>query len=298
MIGEEAANMHVIGTDACRTQQKLHASVHACAFVLTLLGSCLLGRPYDASTAAAWTTTESVAAFLDSFEGAPPTGWKRKWSVTQGGGGLSTTAEVIPPRGGGSKTLRQHWDGTHMYKGMTDWLRYVFDSPLKEGDVLAFEYYLMYDANFDHYGAAVKQNILRSDEGHQEMYIHTWTYGPTGAAMTADFQQTKDFRYLPSNINGPAYEMPLGKWVHFRWEIKISTESMGNPRTGYLYGWVNGVKRWEYDNINTINSGRYTEINLNSTHNNQPGTNAPPSEGPNQKRYWDLFSVKKTTPLR
>jgi hypothetical protein len=120
------------------------------------------------------------------------------------------------------------------------------------------------------------------------MYIHTWSYGPTGPQLTVDFQQTDTYRYLPSNINGSQYVIPLGQWVHFRWQVKVSTEQNGNPRTGHLYGWINGVKRWEYNNINTINSGRYTELNLNSTFNN------PFLEGPNQKRYWDLFSVDVT----
>jgi hypothetical protein len=97
---------------------------------------------------------------------------------------------------------------------------------------------------------------------------------------------------MTSNVNGPAYVMPRGEWVHFRWQIKVSTEDHGDRRNGYLYGWINGVKRWEYDGINTIHSGSYHELNLNSTFNSSMDN--PASFGPNQKRYWDLFSIKTT----
>ena len=71
---------------------------------------------------------------------------------------------------------------------------------------------------------------------------------------------------------------------NFRWQIKVSVQANGDPRDGYLYGWVNGVKRWEHNNINTLSQGEYMEINLNSTFNSD-------INGSNQKRYWDLFSI-------
>jgi hypothetical protein len=237
---------------------------------------------------------EDTDSFTDSFEGPPPKGWKSEWHATGPAGtlpsGLQTVTEVTPPRGGGKHTLRQWWH-EELSSWAPEWLVYTFPlGTTDEGNVFEFEYYLMYDANFDHQKQTIKSVILRNEKGSQECYINTSSFGPIGEQVTVRFQQVTDTFFLSSNINGPAFVMPAGEWVHFRWQIKLSTEDQGDRRSGHLYGWINGVKRWEYDGINTIHSGKYRELNLNSTFNGSEDN--PASFGPNQKRYWDLFSVK------
>jgi hypothetical protein len=62
----------------------------------------------------------------------------------------------------------------------------------------------------------------------------------------------------------------------------------GQSPNGYIHIWVDGTKRWEHNNIYTNGAGEEIEyFDLNATFNNT-------IFGPNQKRYWDSFSVSVT----
>ena len=226
------------------------------------------------------------ATWTESFEGSTPRGWNSSiWSSTNFGNNYSvTTDEITPPPGGGRFVYRQGWIGGSGFNvHRPNWLRYQFkSSETEEGDVVEFEYYLKYHEQFNFNSTYHKMIIMRGVNGAlQELLIDA--YAPNGK-MFAVFPLVGSGD-LYSNINGGHYSISKGEWSHYRWRVKISTASNGNPKNGYLYGWVNGTKRWEYNNINTIRTGRYAELNLNSTFNE-------PLTGPNQKRYWDLISVR------
>lgn len=232
--------------------------------------------------------------FSDSFEGTPPQGWGAWSGFAQAPEyyGLFTTDEVAPPTGGGNYVLCQHWNTSDPLGGQTDWPYFNFPDALVYGDIVEVEYYLRLHANFSNNGTIVKNMVWRAGNNN-EFYVDS--HDEFTGAMFATFQQTTDqgvtFRMYP-NINGGDYIMPNGEWVHFRWQVKVSNQAVPDPHDGYLYGWVNGVKRWEYEGIYTINqaSDQYSQINLNSTFNN------PILEGDDQKRYWDLFAIRKWVP--
>ena len=91
--------------------------------------------------------------------------------------------------------------------------------------------------------------------------------------------------WYQANVNGGEYDIPAGQWVHFRWQYRVATEGSGS-KNGYIHGWVNGTQRWDYNNIYTAAQGQVIDsIELNATFNNTV-------YGPNNIRYYDLFSVK------
>jgi len=283
------------------------------AILLAVIGLNFI-PPLQAQTTPGW----PGGPFTDSFERTAPNGWDPKWRSTSllSASGLRsasiTTSEAgVPPApGADTNSYRQWWE-----KGKAGPQVLIYNMPsgsTDEGDVFEFEYWLKYDENFDNNDSAVKNIIMRNNFNSNELYIHTWTYGPFGdGRMTINFQQTTDTgtagkSFLSSNVNGGVYKVPTGsdpgagEWNHYRWQIKVSTQCPNPPcnnnnyapPTGYAYGWVNGVKRWDYGPdgpqqkpIHTIYTGTYREINLNSTFNN------PSKTGPNQKRYWDLFKI-------
>jgi Concanavalin A-like lectin/glucanases superfamily/Cadherin-like len=238
--------------------------------------------------------TSAPAGLTDNFDSGDPTGWDDGiWSAGGTAGsfqsGLQTTTEITPPSGGGSSTLRQWWhDSLESFSPQT--LSYDFSQPLGEGDVIELEYDIYYDPNFDP-GAieVVKSIILQStSETDDRIYINTHHFGPLGVQLQgvgirSDLTWDEMHRY--SNINGGQYVLPNGQWVHLRWQFKLSADEGASPSTGYIYGWVNGVKRWEHQNISTYNSGEIESFHLNATINDTV-------LGPNQKRYWDSFSIR------
>ncbi len=228
--------------------------------------------------------------FTDSFEGTPPQGWDTDaWTLVDNTAVVPLEVNTLggAPTGGGSQALMQHWATGE--DGQLDWPAYYFDAALEDGDILKFEYWLKYDADFDPSNGSGGDQFVKSIIGRagssQELYIDSHM-GYEGAPMGVLFQQvtpSADWKY--ANVNGGTYNMPHGEWVHFRWEIKVATESTAGPENGYLYGWVNGTKRWEHENIYTIYSGQYSEINLNPTFNN------PHNVGDSQRRWYDLFKI-------
>jgi hypothetical protein len=231
-------------------------------------------------------TSTNTLLLEDSFEGDPNpdpfykgTGWSAGWGTTNHPGPHYTTPEAGTPAEGGEYAYCQAWTES---SSSPKWLFKSFPETLGESDILEFEYWIKYDENFDFGDNGLKQIIAQgtSAEYFNEFYIiHLWT-----PQVVAFFQHTSDTSNLYANVNGPSYVMPTGEWVHFRWKVKVSVEADGDPRAGYLYGWVNGVQRWEYNNINTISQGEYRNIDLNTTFNSG-------IYGPNQKRYWDLFKI-------
>jgi len=239
----------------------------------------------DSTAATVAISVNTGVSLTDSFEGTPPNGWDPAiWNQTTipNRTQVATTSEAGTPPGGGTYALRQSWPTG---SSGSQWLRQTIPSGVTaEGEVFEFEYYLKYDANFDTNNTYLKNIVMRAN-GINEFYLDIVPSGSVGVI----FQQTNDTHWLYSNVNGSTYDMPMGEWVHFKWQIKVSTETNGDPRTGFLYGWVNGTKRFEYNNINTIYTGQYSELNLNTTFNDT-------LSGPNQNRYWDLFSIGPIAP--
>lgn len=238
-----------------------------------LLGSFLLAT--TPLLAAPWLT--------ESFEGSGTAGWDQNGWYTTGSRGMATITGITPPPGGGSKVLRQSWDAAvQAVTWSPDWLVHVFPAgTTDEGDVFEIEYYLMYDPNFVfHQGGSIMKSVLiRSDNG-TSIYINSHHVGPVTVANPF----ITDWDHMTSNMNGNNYTMPNGQWVHFRWQIKIATEDLGTPKNGYIHGWVNGVQRWNYNNMWTNKGGKFVDFNLNSTFNDTLW-------GPNQHRYWDQIKV-------
>lgn len=222
--------------------------------------------------------------FEDGFEGSPPNGWSSDWSAITGlPTSLITTSLGGTPPGGGTYALEQHWASQS-----PDWPIYQFPELLEEGDVFELEYWIKYNASFDYNNTYIKQIIFRNNLGagqDQEIYIII----EPGDGIVIINQYTTDTGNLRGNINGGSFDMPKGVWVHFRWQVKVSIEDLGDPRAGYIYGWVNGVKRFEYDNINTMKKGPIRDFNLNATFNDTV-------TGNNQRRYWDEIKVRVLPP--
>jgi hypothetical protein len=231
--------------------------------------------------------------FEDTFEGTPPQGWDARWTFVNNTAVVPLATNELgstPPATTGTHALMQHWATGE--DGSLDWLAYYFTTEMEEGEILSFQYWLKYDPLFaptkpDTSPQFIKSIIGRTTGGSQELYIDSFM-GYTGGHMGVLFQQVTpaaDWKY--ANVNGGTYTVPVGDWVHYRWEIKVATETTGPAKNGYLYGWVNGVKRWEYDSIYTIYSGKYKEINLNPTY-NDPGL-----YGDNQRRWWKEFKINR-----
>jgi len=247
--------------------------------------------PLQAQTTPGW----PGGPFTDSFEGTPPTGWDAAWSPGSSGGvpagdaanlsGTQTGAFVTPPPGGGSNVLRQwaHDNVASGYKaaGMT----YYFDTNLVEGDVLELEYYLYYDPKFNSgLENRVKTIILQStSETDDRIYISSHG-GSEGASVFLQLMPTYGEKNRFANTGGGNYDHPNGEWVQYRWQIKMSARN-GAPNTGYIYGWVNGTQRFDYQNISTYNSGEIDRFFIQWTINQG-------SLGIDQKRYFDLFKVR------
>ena len=245
--------------------------------------------------------------FSDSFEGPAPDGWKDQWALNWDEETIvNNEAEGIPPSpGGGAQSFRQWWDGNNKIGGWSTagglslYFSAVSAMPNKIGrledgapvDEFVVSYYTYYHPEFD-WGSSsgFKQIIARNEFGSQELYI---VMHYSSGAYWMFFQHTTDTSVIYSNVNGPQFSMPKGEWVHFKWQIKVSPQKIpdgsggwkDNPNIdGTVKGWVNGELRWDYKDIATIERGNYTDLSLNPTFNNR-------IDGPNQRRYWDQFSI-------
>lgn len=221
--------------------------------------------------------------FTESFEGTPPRGWGEIWGAW---GENVTTDEAGTPPGGGRYAYRQIWHEGQGWSGLNLGFGKVKGMPAKfgAGSEFVLRYFLKYDPDFD-FGASTgfKQIIVQSDSlVHDRLYF---CIVGKQAHLGLTFQTTKDTGWLNANVNGGPYAMPKGQWVAFVWHVKVSPES---ERKGILRGWVDGELRWNYENIATIQSGSYVSLSINPTFNQK-------IEGPNQKRYWDLFSMGPAT---
>jgi hypothetical protein len=243
----------------------------------------------DANVAAERIATRSNNSLVDSFEGGDPSGWDDEWAAGGTAGsfqsGLQTTTEITPPTGGGSSTLRQWWHGSlESFSPQT--LSYDFSPQLSDGDIFELEYDIYYNVNFDPGAIKVVKSIIlqSSSEVDDRIYIDTHHFGPV-AVFLQNINGSWNEVHRNSNIGGGPYVLPHGEWVHLRWRIKLASKDGAVPGTGYIYGWVNGVKRWEHTNVTTHKAGQIEYFSLNATINDS-------SSGPSQKRYWDSFSVK------
>jgi len=261
----------------------------------------------DSTVATVAITIGSDAWFSDSFEDASlggdlPQGWSGDWD---GGAVVNGNAEGIGPLPDGSQAYRQFWNGS-LDGGLIQNFSDVPGMPNKIGRLedgaavneFSLSYSTYYHPNFD-WGntSGLKQIIIRNDQATEknQFYINLrHTEGFYNIRI-----QHVDTSHLYSNVNGPAYTMPKGEWVHFKWEIKVSPEVIPdggggwipNPNiNGSVKGYVNDVLRWDYSDIATIEKGSYATININNTFNPNVG-GTPHPNGPDQKRYWDSFSV-------
>ncbi len=262
--------------------------------------------------------TVGSAWFSDSFEKTLPNGWKNEWAPAWDLETVVNTGdEGIPAApGGGSQAFRQWWNGQNNRPtggwsnagGLVLDFGKVVGMPSKSGrladgaaaDEMTFSYYCYYDPNFD-WGqtTGLKQIIARNDQSTQPNQLYIGMHYGAGTYNIL-FQHTSDTSFLHSNVNGPSFDMPKGEWVHFEWCIKVSPQVVPdgsggwtpNPNIdGNIKGWVNGKLRWDYSDIATIERGNYVSMNLNPTFNPNPGRKPRPPDGPNQKRYWDQFSI-------
>lgn len=235
-----------------------------------------------------------ILLWEDDFEGGDPTGWDSElWTVAGGNPTPSvsiTTTEAGEAYVGAGSSWRQWWAPSTT---KPDRLQRNFPSSdfADEGDIWEFEYYMKYDADFVLIDS-VKQHIIHNSVGSPEFYIVTWIYGhnPNGQ-MGVYFQQTTPpgTKYY-TNKGGNNYVHPLdGNWYHFRWRIKVATEDLAGPKNGFLHGWIDGVQRWDHNDIYTIFSGTYNGGDFNF----DPTTNGDQGNGPDQKRYFDDFKIRK-----
>lgn len=281
----------------------------ATTYHITVSGTVtdLAGNPLQMDNTWMFTTTTASASFTDSFQGPLPNGWRNEWeSAFDVNSVVNVHDEGIPSApGGGTQVYRQWWDGTNetgswstagglylgfdQVNGLADRIGRIADGATS--DRMTFEYSTYYDANFDWGNSSgVKQLIFRNEANSPELYICLqWTRG----VYWILFQQTTDTGVLVSNVNGPAFEMPKGEWVNFKWEIKVSPQFIPDGNGGWIpnpnidgsvKGYINGELRWNYENIATIHKGTYTSLTINPTFNGR-------IDGPNQKRYWDNFSI-------
>ncbi len=216
---------------------------------------------------------------VESFEGNGPKGWGPMWGSF---GGNITTDEAGAAPAGGRNSYRQMWNEGKGWSGLSLKFAKVKGMPAKLGDGSEFymRYYLKYDKHFD-FGSSTgfKQIIVQSDSVvHDRLYfcIHG-----KACHLSLFFQYVKGARWMNANVNGGPYSMPKGRWVEFEWYVKVSPES---EKKGAVKGWVDGKLRWNYSDIATIKSGSYVSLSINPTFNQT-------IEGPQQRRYWDLFSM-------
>jgi hypothetical protein len=228
-------------------------------------------------------------SFTDSFEAGGTAGWSSTWGDYPLSGsyesGLQTTTEITPPPGGGSYTLRQWWHHDLAVYNYPDWLIYDFTPDLGEHDVFELQYYLYYDPNFDSGPEDRVKTIIMQSDSQTDDRIYINSHGGGGASVFLQLMPNYEDKHRFANINGGNYVHPNGQWVHYRWEIKLSALNGPTPNTGYIKGWVNGTQRWQYQNISTHDEGSIDYFNMNTTINQS-------SPGNNQKRYWDMFSIK------
>jgi hypothetical protein len=227
--------------------------------------------PHSAGAVAPW--------FSDSFEGTPPQGWDDVWGW--GTGNDVTTDEGGTPPGGGTYAYRQWWDSGG---DGTVGLNLVFSSvtgmpaALNDGDEFHIAYWIKYDPNFD-WGATTgfKQIIVQGNSRTDDrMYISIFN-----GKLGIHFQVAGAAPILFSNVDVVNYVVPKGEWIKFEFHVRVSPET---ENAGFLKGWVNGQLRWDYSDIPTIESGGYVSLSLSWVFNQR-------IEGPDQKRYWDLFSI-------
>lgn len=260
--------------------------------------------------------------FTDSFEGVPPYGWADYWSLGWDEETVvNTQAEGVgSPPGGGAQAFRQWWNGSSDWGGWSSAGGLALDfgaipdmpNEFKDGDAFYLSYWVYFDENFD-WGdtTGFKQIIVRTTDNEQgrvlnEIYIGTYR---AAGLLGFSFQHTTDTSVLYSNVPSQAerYRMPKGEWVKFEWYVKVSPQIIPDPSNpgnwlpnsninGIVKGWVNGELRWDYSDIATIRSGKYTVLNINPTFNPGPNGMPRPPDGPHQKRYWDLFTMGPERP--
>lgn len=217
--------------------------------------------------------------FADSFEGTSPKGWSPVWFPW---GDNITTDEAGTPPDGGKHAYRQIWNEGKGWSGLDLQFAKVPGMPAKlgTGSELYLRYVLKYDPEFTYSDSTgFKQIIIQSDSVvHDRLYL---CLVGKDARLGLYFQTVTGAGWMMSNVNGPAFAMPKGRWVEFEWHLKVSPES---EKKGTVKGWVDGQLRWDYKDIATIQKGSYVSLSINPTFNQA-------IEGPKQSRYWDLFSI-------
>ncbi len=230
----------------------------------------------------------------DSFEGTTSSDWDLEmWSAGGSAGsfesGLETVGEVTPPTGGGTRTARQWWHNS-LEASVPRELQYNFPAgtTTDEGDIFEIEYWLKYDPDFLYTDPpTIKSIIIKNTSGGSPMYINSHAGSSGSGALSIIMPETSDTHWLPANIGGHFYFPTDGTWTHVLWKIKVANEDQGDPKTGYIHGWINDTQRWNYNNINTNAVGTISYFVLNSTYN-------VGIYGANQKRYWDKFAITTT----
>jgi hypothetical protein len=147
------------------------------------------------------------------------------------------------------------YDGNHAlqfrYPASTDGIGYMeiqFPGSYRE---LYFRWYQKWSTNFKFSAIATKgaETLVNGGATGQSMYFMWNNWGDGSISHFA--QNTGGGREFSANVNGGDWKPTLGQWYCVEQHFKYNAS--GND--GIVEGWVDGVQRWNYPNVNLDNNG-------------------------------------------
>ena len=269
-----------------------------------------------AITAGTATVTDPVVAgtwdIEDDFGAGNPSGWDSSYwgsPVLQGGSPPLETVAVASPPGTPLNGLEQYWNSAY---SQDPGVLSKDISAAGEGSILEWDFWLKYDANFDfsasgnesgynHKGMIISNTSSSNpDYAPSQLYFmcyDSWapyTCGMYLQNMTNGFNATDwesqganenggNIRAY-SNTNGNLFTITPGTWYHFEFSICLADENLG-VKSGYLHGYIDGVLRYNYNNVYTWRGGNWNRMSMFNA-------NTKAVFGANQKRWWYDFKFR------